>query len=326
MVYLKDNFNRYFCLVKIATHKPEIMSKLVKADKKVLHERNKHRSRYDFAALVKHAPELRDQVIVNDYGDESIDFANPLSVKLLNKALLKQHYQVEQWDIPEGYLCPPIPGRADYIHYLADLLASSNAGEIPTGNKVKILDVGVGANCVYPIIGHQEYGWSFVGSDIDKKAVQNAENIIAANPVLTADLKVRLQHNKQQIFKGVIKPGEQLHATICNPPFHASAAEAAAGSNRKLHNLGKQKEVLNFGGQHVELWCEGGEVAFVRKMILESVEFASQVGWFTTLISKSANLPFIYSALERAAAVEVRTIEMAQGQKISRFVAWTFKD
>jgi 23S rRNA (adenine1618-N6)-methyltransferase len=301
------------------------MSKPVNAEKKVLHERNKHRSRYDFAALVKYAPELRDQVIVNPYGDESIDFADPVSVKLLNKALLKQFYQIEHWDIPEGYLCPPIPGRADYMHYLADLLASTNAGTIPTGNKVKILDIGVGANCVYPIIGHQEYGWSFVGSDIDKKAVHSAENIIAANPVLSADLKVRLQHNKQQILKGIVKPGEQFHATICNPPFHSSAEEAAAGSTRKLQNLGKQKEVLNFGGQHIELWTEGGEVGFVKKMIQESVEFATQVGWFTTLISKSANLPFIYYALEQAKATEVRTIEMAQGQKISRFVAWTFK-
>jgi 23S rRNA (adenine1618-N6)-methyltransferase len=301
------------------------MSKPDKAEKKVLHERNKHRSRYDFAALVKHAPELRDQVIVNPYGDESVDFSDPISVKLLNKALLKQYYQIEHWDIPDGYLCPPIPGRADYIHYLADLLASTNDGKIPTGNKVKILDIGVGANCVYPIIGHQEYGWSFVGSDVDKKALQAAENIIAANAVLSSDVKVRLQHNKHQVLKGIVKPGEQFHATMCNPPFHSSAEEAAAGSNRKLQNLGKQKEVLNFGGQHVELWVEGGEVGFVKKMIAESIEFASQVGWFTTLISKSANLPFIYYALEQAKVAEVRTIEMAQGQKISRFVAWTFK-
>jgi 23S rRNA (adenine1618-N6)-methyltransferase len=301
------------------------MSKPVKAEKKVLHERNKHRFLYDFAALVKQVPELRDQIIVNPYGNESIDFADPHAVKLLNKALLKQHYQIEHWDIPDGYLCPPIPGRADYIHYLADLLASTNNRNIPTGNQVKILDIGIGANCVYPIIGHQEYGWSFVGSDIDKKAVDNAENIIAANTQLRADLKVRLQHHKQQILKGIVKPGEQFLATICNPPFHSSAAEAASGSNRKLQNLGKQKEVLNFGGQHIELWCEGGEVAFVRKMILESIQFASQILWFTTLISKSANLPFIYHALEQAGAVEVKTIEMAQGQKISRFVAWTFK-
>lgn len=301
------------------------MNKPLKAEKNMLHERNKHRSRYDFASLVKHARELRDYVILNPYGDESIDFNNPMAVKMLNKALLRQDYQIEHWDIPEGYLCPPIPGRADYIHYLADLLAGTNDGDIPLGNKIKILDVGTGANCIYPIIGHQTYGWSFVGTDVDKTAVRSAENIIAANASLRKDLTIRLQHNKGQIFKGVFRPGEQFDATICNPPFHASAAEAAAGSSRKQQNLGKQKDVLNFGGQHVELWCEGGELSFIRKMILESVSFASQVGWFTSLVSKSANLPFIYRALEQHAPLQVRTIEMAQGQKVSRFVAWTFK-
>jgi 23S rRNA (adenine1618-N6)-methyltransferase len=302
------------------------MSKPADAEKKVLHERNRHRARYDFAALVKQVPALREHVILTPYGTESIDFANPQSVKVLNQALLKEHYQISTWDIPENYLCPPIPGRADYIHYLADLLADGNGGQVPQGKKVKILDIGTGANCVYPIIGHQEYGWTFVGTDVDKKAVQNANNIIDANAVLKADLTIRLQHHKNQIFKGIIKPGEQFSASICNPPFHASAAEAAAGSQRKLHNLGKQSQQLNFGGQHIELWCEGGEVEFIRRMILESIEFASQVGWFSTLVSRSANLPFIYKSLERAAAIQVTTVEMAQGQKVSRFVAWTFKD
>ena len=184
------------------------MNKPRNAEKNMLHERNKHRSRYDFASLVQHSPELRDYVILNPYGDESINFNNPVAVKMLNKALLKQDYQIEHWDIPEGYLCPPIPGRADYIHYLADLLASTNRGEIPKGHKIKILDVGTGANCIYPLIGHQAYGWSFVGSDVDKSAVRNAENIIGANPTLGQDVKVRLQHNKGQIFKGVVRPGE----------------------------------------------------------------------------------------------------------------------
>lgn len=296
-----------------------------KEEKKLLHPRNKHRSRYDFALLVKSSPALRDFVFLNPYGDESIDFADPAAVKMLNKALLKQYYHIEHWDIPENYLCPPIPGRADYIHYLGDLLASEHGGKVPSGKSVKVLDVGVGANCVYPIIGHQEYGWSFVGSDVDKRAVESAKNIVAANPSLSAAVAIRLQANAQSIFKGVIKPGEQFDLTMCNPPFHASAAEAAAGSQRKMQNLGKQRAVLNFGGQPVELWYKGGEAAFLDLMIKESVLFKSQCNWFTSLVSKSATLPFVYAALERADAIQVKTIEMAQGQKISRFVAWTFR-
>lgn len=295
-----------------------------KEEKKQLHPRNKHRSRYDFSLLVKSCPDLRDFVLVNPYGDESIDFADPSAVKMLNKALLAQYYRIKHWDIPENYLCPPIPGRADYIHYLADLLGESNNGVIPTGKSVKILDIGTGANCIYPIIGHQEYGWTFVGSDVDRGAVQSAENIISANEDLRGAIQIRLQRDPRHIFEGIIKPGESFDMSLCNPPFHASAAEAAAGSQRKLRNLGKQKNVLNFGGQNVELWCKGGELGFVRTMIEESLKFSGQCKWFTTLVSKSSNLPFVYGYAEKAGALHMRTMEMAQGQKVSRFVAWSF--
>ena len=294
-------------------------------EKQVLHPRNLHRSRYNFPELTESSPSLKPFVFVNPYGDESVDFSNPLAVKALNAALLKYFYGITHWDIPENYLCPPIPGRADYIHYLADLLASVNGDAIPTGNSVKVLDIGVGANCIYPIIGHQVYGWQFVGSDIDRTAIDSATNIAAINPSLQQDLTFRLQHSASNIFKGIIRKGEHFDLTMCNPPFHASAAEAMAGSQRKVRNLGKQKEtVLNFGGQQAELWCKGGELEFIRNMIAESAQTGLQCRWFTTLVSKSAHLPMVYTALDRAGATSFRTVEMAQGQKQSRFVAWTF--
>lgn len=293
-------------------------------EKKVLHPRNKHRSRYDFAGLVKACPELRDFIFVNAYGDESVDFANPLAVKMLNKALLALHYQVLNWDIPENYLCPPVPGRADYIHYLADLMAESRHGNIPTGKQVKVLDVGTGANCIYPIIGHREYGWSFVGSEIDHKAIKSAENMVAANPSLRGAIQIRRQQNPQHIFEGIIKPGESFDISMCNPPFHASEAEAAAGSERKLRNLGKAGKGLNFGGRYHELWCKGGELAFIAQMIQESQRFSGQCKCFTSLVSKSSNLSFIHAFAQQAGVSSLKTIEMAQGQKISRFVAWSF--
>lgn len=298
-------------------------------EKNILHPRNKHRSRYDFPELIKSLPDLYPFVAINAHGDESIDFSNPLAVKMLNKALLTHFYGISTWDIPANYLCPPIPGRADYIHYMADLLAESNGGIIPKGKHIKGLDIGVGANCIYPIIGHQEYGWSFVGSELDPIAIKSAKAIISVNPQLKDELSCRQQHNKQHIFKGIVKPGERFDFSMCNPPFHASAAEAQSGTRRKLQNLGKHKgkeQVLNFGGQGAELWCEGGEIAFIRRMIEESTAIADQCLWFSSLVSKSASLPFIYSALKTADVARVKTIEMAQGQKVSRFVAWTFID
>lgn len=301
--------------------------KLAPAEKVSLHPRNPHRGRYDFKSLIAVSPELAAFVAPNAYGDESIDFANPAAVKALNRALLMQVYGISGWDIPAQYLCPPIPGRADYLHYLADLLAENNGGVPPNG--VQALDIGTGANCIYPLIGQRAYGWQFVATDIDAAALANAQGILDANSGLSEAIELRLQGSPQAIFKGVFKADEWFDLTLCNPPFHASLAEANSGSQRKWKNLGKaaaNKPLLNFGGQGMELWCRGGEEAFVCRMIAESVEFAENCLWFTTLISKSATLPAVYRALENAGVLEVQTITMAQGQKISRFVAWTFLD
>ncbi|WP_157315035.1 23S rRNA (adenine(1618)-N(6))-methyltransferase RlmF [Chitinibacter sp. GC72] len=301
------------------------------AQKSRLHPRNLHQGRYDFAALIAASGALAAYVATNAYGDDSIDFADPQAVKALNRALLAHFYGITHWDTPEGYLCPPIPGRADYIHTLADLLAGSG-GQIPRGDAVRGLDIGVGANAIYPLLGRASYGWRFVGSDVDPVSLSNAEQIFAANPALVGALETRRQTRATQIFTGIIRPDDYFDFTLCNPPFHASAAEAAAGSNRKLRNLGlstageagQKSPRLNFAGQHNELWCEGGEARFIARMIEESAQFAAQVGWFSTLVSKSENLPGIYRALKRLNARAVKTESMAQGQKVSRLVAWRF--
>lgn len=298
-------------------------------EKAKIHPRNKHKERYDFKVLIKACPELESFVKLNIHNDESIDFANPEAVKLLNKSLLKHFYGIENWDIPADYLCPPIPGRADYIHHLADLLRIYNYGKIPSGSKIKCLDIGVGANGVYPIIGNNEYGWTFIGSDIDVVSIQSVQKIIENNPFLKEVIDCRLQPNPKDIFTGILKEGELIDFSICNPPFHASKAEAEAGTLRKLSNLNHKvvkKVNLNFGGQNGELWCEGGEERFVRNMIRQSRQYRNSCFWFSSLISKQANLKSIYEALDKAEAFEVKTLPMGQGNKTSRIVAWTFLD
>ena len=108
-------------------------------EKENLHPRNRHRNGYDFKQLIGSCKELAPFVVLNKYDNESIDFSNPDAVKALNKSLLISFYDIQNWDIPENYLCPPIPGRSDYIHYLADLLASSNNEIIPTGENIQKL-------------------------------------------------------------------------------------------------------------------------------------------------------------------------------------------
>lgn len=292
-----------------------------------LHPRNLHRAGYDFAALTAALPRLADFVRPSPVGSDTIDFADPAAVLALNQALLKHHYGIAHWDLPRGYLCPPIPGRADYLHYLADLLSESG-DRIPTGPSVKVLDIGVGANCIYPILGARIYDWSFVGSDLDRTALDWARELVAANSALHGHVECRLQSSPRRIFNGITGPGETFTAAICNPPFHASREEALAGTQRKLralhgHRAARQPR-LNFGGHGNELWCEGGEAGFVHRMIAESAARPRLCAWFTTLVAKREHLTAIERTLRTAAPADVRIIDMAQGQKKSRLIAWRF--
>jgi 23S rRNA (adenine1618-N6)-methyltransferase len=301
------------------------------APKPGLHPRNKSLSGYDFPALTAIAPGLVKYVVNTASGTPSIDFSNPGAIKALNRALLALHYGVRGWEIPAGYLCPPIPGRADYIHHAADLLATSNKKVIPTGAGVRVLDIGVGANCVYPLIGNAEYGWHFLGVDIDEAALANAQTILSKNPALTEAIELRHQTVWDNIFTGLLRSGENFELSICNPPFHNSPDDVFGVSQRKWKNLGKPgakkgavQPRLNFGGGGTELWCNGGERAFVKNMIEQSTAIPKRVMWFTSLVSSAENLEHIEVALKKAKVVDSRIIQMAQGQKQSRFVAWTF--
>lgn len=295
--------------------------------KTTLHPRNKHRHGYDFANLVKAHPALSAFIIHNKYNQqETIDFGNSDAVKALNIALLKKHYQIKQWDFPQGYLCPAIPGRVDYIHYLSDLLKDTKI----EGN-VSVLDIGTGATCIYPILGACEYDWQFVASDIDLISIKAANANISVNKNIAKQISCRLQKNTVAIFQDIIKADEYYHLTMCNPPFHKSLSDASAGNTRKWQNLnksdkGNNKNALNFGGQKAELWCQGGELAFIRQMIKESKQYRGQVLWFTCLVSKKDHLSKLKLSLKKASVSQVKVIQMAQGQKVSRFIAWSFSN
>lgn len=300
----------------------------LKPDRKGLHSKNLHKHGYDFSLLVASYPPLASYVKENAHGNPSIEFADPQAVKSLNAALLTHHYDIAGWDIPDGALCPPIPGRADYIHHIADLIGASQSD-------INLLDIGTGANGIYPILACQIYGWRCVGSDINARSLENVSAIINKNPHLKDRFTLRMQHDKNHIFEGIIQAGEFFDVSVCNPPFHASQEEATKGSQLKLKNLARNRgekgvqkasPVLNFGGLEAELWCKGGERLFLKKMIKESQAFSNQCRWFTSLVSKGDNVKPSIKLIRKLGAKEVREIEMRQGNKVTRILAWTFTD
>jgi 23S rRNA (adenine1618-N6)-methyltransferase len=285
-----------------------------------LHPKNIHRNGYNFKMLIRVYPALKEFVFINKFGTETIDFSNAKAVKLINTALLFTYYKLSFWDFPESNLCPAIPGRADYIHHLNDLLKFS--GLI---NNVKILDIGTGASCIYPILGNAVYDWKFIGTDIDENSLKSADKILKKNN-LTQFIELKQQIDSGHSFKGIINKSDKYTATMCNPPFYKSEEEAMLANERKRKGLKiiDKAFLRNFSGKRQELWYKGGEKAFVHTYLYESSMFKKQCFWFTSLISKKENVKGMYNSLEKLGAKEIKTIPMQQGNKITRIVAWTF--
>ena len=287
-----------------------------------MHPKNFHNNPYPMDALVEAHPQLKDFVFQNTYGSTTINFSDADAIFHLNKAILIHFYQVSDWTIPYGYLCPPIPSRADYIHYLNDLLTT-----VSIQSTINVLDIGTGANCIYPIVANALYGWTAVGCDIDLTAVNAAKKNIAATQKLSEAIEIRHQTSNANIFSGIIQPGEFYHATLCNPPFYKSAEDANRNTMRKLKQLHPEKSILelerNFEGQPNELWCNGGEALFIKRMIKQSIAFKEQVGWFTTLVSRNEHLEKIYKQLNKL-GVQHETLQMKHGSKTTRVVAWSY--
>src|SRR5690606_22620463 len=125
---------------------------------KNLHPRNKFNQEYDFKKLIKYVHRLKKHIQILPDGRQTLDFRDPEAVLLLNKALLESEYKISNWDLLPNSLCPSIPGRLNYIHYLADLIQPKNR------KKINILDIGTGSSLIYPILGFLEYHWNFVTS------------------------------------------------------------------------------------------------------------------------------------------------------------------
>jgi 23S rRNA (adenine1618-N6)-methyltransferase len=287
--------------------------------KPALHPRSKHQGEYDFESLI-------DYVHLAKSGKLSISFHDPQAVKELNKALLYHYYKLKYWDIPDGYLCPGVPGRAEYIHHIADLLKASNSGKSLKNKNISGLDIGTGASCIYPIIAVSDYNWTMVGSDIDENVLRSCREIIGKNINLKSKVKVRLQKDKKSIFGKVIDSDDYFDFTICNPPFFSSQAEAIAASDRKKANLKKSTIASknNFGGIASELWCDGGEYVFVRQMIYESIKYTTSCYWFTSLISNVKHIAPLQNELTKLNCTQSKVIDIMLGNKKTRILCWSF--
>lgn len=280
---------------------------------KSLHSQNIHNNGYDFEVLIAKYPGL-ERYVVEKFGKTTIDFSNPVAVKEFNRALLFAYYGITYWQFPDENLCPPIPGRVDYIHHIADLVKGEE--------DIKVLDVGTGATCIYPLLGNAVYDWNFVASDIDSKSLSNAQKIIDKNN-LSDKIELRYQKDENHILKGIASEEDSFTVTMCNPPFYKSAEEARGANRRKSRNLGNNA-VRNFAGNANELWYVGGEKAFLHTYLYESSQLPKASTWFTSLVSKKENVESLQNSGKKLGVKEFKVIPMSQGNKVTRIVCWRF--
>ena len=171
--------------------------------------------------------------------------------RTLTKVLLKRDFGLE-WDMPDSHLVPGLTGRINYINWIHEVLNLVQHGEeemvssVTTKEKdpvravplkgvltdkatetkaavaVEGIDVGTGASCIYPLLGHSLYSWKFLATDIDPESVESARVIVATNH-LEDSIQILQRAPDQPLLKGVVK--NRVSFCMCNPPFFSSIDE-----------------------------------------------------------------------------------------------------
>lgn len=301
--------------------------KISAPNKNGFHAENLHREPYAFEALVASNPPLRKHLRQKENNrGVLVDFSDPEAVLCLNQSLLKHYYGIEGWTLPPNYLCPGVPGRVDYLHHLNDLikLPRTNSG-VP-----KMLDIGTGANGIYALLAAAHFKWKVIATDCNASSLENLNHILEQNLELRNQIELRHQEDPQQILHGVLNKQDKITVTACNPPFYPSTEVANQAHLEKHHThlkrkIGSHEHQRTMSGIDQELVYPGGEVAFVTKLIRESVDFKSNIHWFTSLLSKETSLGQLQPELDMAKPQQQRVIPMQHGNKVTRILCWSFE-
>ncbi|CEQ42685.1 SPOSA6832_04516 [Sporobolomyces salmonicolor] len=209
---------------------------------------------------------------------------------------------------------------------------------------MRAINSGTGASAIYPLLACRTLcpphpsssssspSFQMLATDIDAHSLSFAEKNVFENSLLG---QVSLFHVEQQ---GRIFPPEVVESvetcalssleakqadypldfeedsidfTMCNPPFYASQDEIAASL--------AAKELEPFAvctGASNEMLTPGGEVAFVSRMIDESLSLGStKIRWFTSLLGKFSSISPL-----------VDLLKSHHGQTTRWILTWSLQD
>ncbi|KAE8145564.1 DUF890 domain protein [Aspergillus avenaceus] len=281
---------------------------------------NIYKNDVDFATLALHSPEFARYLKPNN----QLDFTDPDAVRQLTKSLLQKDFDLNV-DIPDNRLCPPVPNRLNYILWIQGLLDTTGdeyRDDYDPDRNVVGLDIGTGCCSIYPLLGcAMRPQWNFVATDIDDNNVQTSQEAVSANK-LQSRIRVVQTKSSDNLFS-IEKLGVNgLDFTMCNPPFYTSREEMVSSAEAK-----ERPPFSACTGAEVEMVTDGGEIAFVSRMIEESLQLREKVLWYTSMLGKLSSVSVLIEKLIKHGNHNYAVTEFVQGSKTRRWaIAWSWGD
>ncbi|PRP85949.1 methyltransferase-like protein 16 [Planoprotostelium fungivorum] len=280
-----------------------------------LHARNALRDRPDFKELGTKYPEFGKFLSEKASGKLQLDWTNGEAVREYNITLLKHYYNITL-TLPSDQLCPPVANRANYIHWIEDLIQIDPASRAGRGS-VRGIDIGTGASCIYPLLGCKinHPNWSFLAVDNDAQSLYIAEQNLNLNRQWLSDQNqsslIQLRHVTDGTTLDYLGQ-ETYDFLMTNPPFFSDLEETQL--NERVDATAKATEVVT----------QGGEVEFVGKIVENSMRTKGQVTWYTAMIGRKIDLTVLERKLRQCGVPHVKTSELSQGKTTRWAIAWSF--
>ena len=269
----------------------------------------------DFLTLIKEFPELKKYILKQNEDNEEefqFDWSNNELSLLMDKSILNYYFNIKYYDIPKGFLIPPIPSRINYINLINSIITKL-IKDIDIKNIIGI-DIGTGANIIYPILGYSIYKWKFICTEINKEAYNNAKLILQKNN-LENNINIIKQNNKDNIFISILNRENKYIFSMCNPPYYNYENEI------KLEDKKRDNE-YNFD----EIYYKNGEYGFFQRYFEESICYKNNVFLYTILIGKKINAENIYDKLSSYSDI-IKIYNMQKiltGNNVRYIIYWSF--
>ncbi|GBB93819.1 hypothetical protein RclHR1_22370002 [Rhizophagus clarus] len=287
-----------------------------------MHPRNRYKDKSpDFSVLAFKYPSFYPFVHYSKEGKPFIDYKNPEAVRELTYCLLREDFNLFL-DIPLDTLCPPVPSRLNYIHWIEDLVSSTESHEESGQHTVYGIDIGTGASCIYPLLGCTlNKNWVFLATDIDEKAVKYAKDNVQRNSL---DDRITVHYNK--MGKKILLDENMIKDTtlkfsfcMCNPPFYENQEEYEKGVENKLttpHSV--------CTGSSNEMFTPGGEFQFIKDILEESLFLRTKIRWYTSKIGRLETVNKMVCELKKVGIDNYVITEFCQGFTRRWGIGWSF--